>query len=61
MADLELKDTRAHWAAPVPQGQSPSCATELQDALDCMKKDGTIAKMSEKWFGRKPAPDASRW
>jgi polar amino acid transport system substrate-binding protein len=22
-----------------------------------MKKDGTIARMSEKWFGRKPAPD----
>jgi len=22
-----------------------------------MKKDGTIAKLSEKWFGRKPAPD----
>ena len=22
-----------------------------------MKKEGTIAKLSEKWFGRKPPPD----
>jgi len=26
--------------------------------MNCMKKDGTIAKMSEKWFGKKPGPDA---
>src|SRR4030095_15208884 len=56
VADLELKDTRAHWAAPVPKS-NPKLRAELQDALDCMKKDGTIAKMSEKWFGRNPAPD----
>ena len=56
VADLELKDTRAHWAAPVPKS-NPKLRAELQDALDCMKKDGTIAKMSEKWFGRKPASD----
>ena len=29
----------------------------LQDALDCMKKDGTIAKFYEKWFSKKPGPD----
>jgi polar amino acid transport system substrate-binding protein len=57
VADLELKDTRAHWAAPVPKS-NPKLRAELQDALDCMKKDGTIARMSEKWFGRKPGPDA---
>src|ERR1051325_3928518 len=56
-ADLELKDTRAHWAAPVPKN-NPKLRAELQDALDCMKKDGTMARMSEKWFGRKPGPDA---
>src|SRR6266540_3735388 len=55
-ADLELKDTRAHWAAPVPKN-NPKLRAELQDALDCMKKDGTIAKLSEKWFGRKPPAD----
>ena len=56
VADLELKDTRAHWAAPVPKN-NPKLRAELQDALDCMKKDGTIAKYYEKWFNKKPGPD----
>ena len=28
-------------------------------ALECLKKDGTIAKLSEKWFGVKPAPGSA--
>ncbi len=40
VADLELKETRAHWAAPVPK-DNPKLRAQLQDALDCMKKDGT--------------------
>src|SRR5919197_5682766 len=56
VADLELKDTRAHWAAPVPKN-NPKLRAELQDALDCMKKDGTMAKLYEKWFNKKPEPD----
>jgi polar amino acid transport system substrate-binding protein len=31
---------------------------QIQDALDCMKKDGSLVKLSEKWFGRVPPPDA---
>jgi polar amino acid transport system substrate-binding protein len=57
IADLELKDTRAHWAAPVPLS-NPKLRAQLQDAIDCMKKDGSLVKLSEKWFGRVPAPDA---
>ena len=56
VADLELTDTRAHWAAPVPKN-NPKLRAELQDALDCMKKDGTIAKLVKKWFGKDPEPD----
>ena len=56
VADLELKDTRAHWAAPVPKN-NPKLRAELQDALDCMKKDGTMARFYEKWFNKKPEPD----
>jgi polar amino acid transport system substrate-binding protein len=56
VADLELKETRAAWAAPVPK-DNPKLRAELQDALDCMKKDGTLAKLSEKWFGKKPDAD----
>jgi polar amino acid transport system substrate-binding protein len=57
VADLELKETRAHWAAPVPKS-NPKLRAELQDAIDCMKKDGSLVKLSEKWFGRTPPPDA---
>lgn len=28
-------------------------------ALKCMKQDGTLAKIAEKWFGAKPGPDAA--
>ncbi len=57
VADLELTDTRAHWAAPVPK-TNPALRKELQDTINCMKKDGTIVKMSTKWFGREPPADA---
>ncbi len=57
VADLELTDTRAHWAAPFPKG-SVALRNQVQDVLSCMKKDGTIAKLSEKWFGVAPGPDA---
>ncbi len=56
IADLELTESRAHWAAPVPKDK-PAFRAELQDALDCMKKDGTMAKFYEKWFNKKPAAD----
>jgi polar amino acid transport system substrate-binding protein len=57
VADLELTDTRAHWAAPFPKG-SVALRNQMQDVLNCMKRDGTIAKLSEKWFGRVPGPDS---
>jgi polar amino acid transport system substrate-binding protein len=57
VADLELTHTRAHWAAPFPK-QSVALRNQMQDVINCMKQDGTIAKLSEKWFGRVPPPDA---
>jgi polar amino acid transport system substrate-binding protein len=56
VADLELTETRAHWAAPVPKDKV-TLRNQLQDALDCMKKDGTIVKLSTKWFGKEPPAD----
>src|ERR1051325_4131499 len=41
VADLELSDTRAHWAAPFRK-DSVALRNQMQDVLDCMKKDGTI-------------------
>jgi len=31
----------------------------VDDIVKCMKMDGTFAKLHEKWFGIKPAPDSS--
>lgn len=55
-ADLVLQDTKAHWAAPLRK-DNVALQHQLQDTLDCMKLDGTIAKLSEKWFGQAPAAD----
>jgi polar amino acid transport system substrate-binding protein len=30
---------------------------QVEDVLTCMKRDGTIATLSEKWFGNRPGPD----
>ena len=30
---------------------SVGCATKIEEAIECMKKDGTIASPHEKWFG----------
>jgi polar amino acid transport system substrate-binding protein len=57
VADLELTDTRAHWSTPVPK-DNPKLRAQIQDALDCMKKDGSLVKLSEKWLGYTPGPDA---
>jgi polar amino acid transport system substrate-binding protein len=57
VADLELSETRAHWAAPFRK-DSVALRNQMQDVLDCMKKDLTIVKMSTKWFGREPPADA---
>ena len=56
VADWTLKDTRAHWAAPFRKDEV-KLRDEMDNVLKCMKKDGTIARLSEKWFGAKPAPD----
>jgi polar amino acid transport system substrate-binding protein len=56
VADLELSETRAHWAAPTRK-DNVQLRNQLQDAMDCMKKDGTLPKLYEKWFAKKPAAD----
>ena len=36
----------------------PATRAEINNALKCMKKDGTVARLYEKWFGEKPGPDS---
>jgi polar amino acid transport system substrate-binding protein len=56
IADFVLPGTRFHWATPFRQ-DSGALRNQVEDVLTCMKRDGTIARMSEKWFGSRPGPD----
>ena len=56
VADYTIKDTRAHWSLAVRKGDT-AMRDLLENALECLKKDGTLVKLSEKWFGAVPAPD----
>ena len=32
---------------------------KVEAAIECMKRDGTLVKLYEKWYGEKPAPDSA--
>lgn len=46
------------WAIPF-RNDDVAARNEVSMAIKCMKTDGTLAKLHEKWFGDKPAPDSS--
>lgn len=54
--DFVIRETRAHWAAPFRK-DSVELRNQVELVLECMKRDGTVARLSEKWFGAKPAAD----
>lgn len=54
--DFSIKETRAHWAAPLRKDNA-ELRKAIENALECLKKDGTVATLSEKWFGVKPGAD----
>lgn len=49
-----LHSTGFVWAIPVRK-DNVELRAKLDGAIECMKKDGTLAAMHEKWFGAKPA------
>jgi polar amino acid transport system substrate-binding protein len=53
-----LHSTGLVWAAPLRK-DSEALRKTIENAIECMKLDGTIAKMHEKWFGIKPAPGSA--
>jgi polar amino acid transport system substrate-binding protein len=53
-----LHTTGLVWAAPLRK-DSKELLGQIENAIECMKKDGTIAAMHEKWFGVKPAPGSA--
>lgn len=53
-----LHSTGLVWAAPMRK-DSGELRKQIENAIECMKLDGTIAKMHEKWFGVKPPPGSA--
>jgi polar amino acid transport system substrate-binding protein len=53
-----LHSTGLVWAAPLRK-DSGELRKTIENAIECMKLDGTIAKFHEKWFGIKPAPGSA--
>ena len=52
-----LYSTGLVWAMPLRKDLLQLRA-ELENAIECMKKDGTMASMHERWFGTKPEPNS---
>lgn len=53
-----LHKTGLVWALPFRK-DSGELRKQVEDALACMKSDGTLAKLHEKWFGTKPEPGSA--
>jgi polar amino acid transport system substrate-binding protein len=53
-----LHSTGLVWAAPLRK-DSKELLGQVENAIECMKLDGTIATLHEKWFGIKPAPGSA--
>ncbi len=54
--DFPIKETNSVMAFPVRR-DNVAFRDQLDDALKCLKKNGTVARLSEKWFGNKPGPE----
>ncbi len=50
---LSLPETRVHESAAVRRSEA-ELRDELEDALRCLKIDGTVSRLSKQWFGRDP-------
>ena len=53
-----LHSTGLVWAAPLRQ-DAGELRGQIENAIECMKLDGTMATMHERWFGTKPAPGSA--
>ena len=53
-----LHSTGLVWAIPFRKDSAEFRKT-VENALECMKIDGTVARMHEKWFGYAPKPGSA--
>ncbi len=56
VADYVVPGSRLHWGTPFRR-DSAALRNQIEDVLTCMKRDGFIAQISERWFGNRPGPD----
>jgi len=52
-----LYSTGLVWAMPLRK-DAVELRGQLENVIECMKKDGTMAAMHERWFGTKPEPNS---
>lgn len=57
LATLKL-DQGLVWGAAFRK-DDPQLRNQVEEALECLKTEGTVAKLHEKWFGFKPAPGSA--
>lgn len=55
IADYVLPGTRFHWGTPFRR-DSAAMRQTIENVIECLKADGTVARLSEKWFGAAPKP-----
>jgi polar amino acid transport system substrate-binding protein len=56
VAGLSLPETRTHQSAAVAT-TNIELRDEIEDALRCLKQDGSVAKLAKAWFGTEPGPE----
>jgi polar amino acid transport system substrate-binding protein len=55
VAGLTLADSKLPWSAPFRKDEV-ALRDQIDDALKCMKQDGTLDRMARKWLGVTPGP-----
>mgnify|MGYP002527425926 FL=1 len=53
-----LHSTGKVFAMPFRKGDE-ALRNKVEEAIECMKLDGTMTKLSEKWFDVTPAPGSA--
>ena len=46
------------WSMPFRR-DGTALRARMEGALECMKRDGTLARLHEQWFGEAPAPGSA--
>ena len=54
--EFAVPGSRFHWGTPFRLGDT-AARDAMERVMECMKRDGTMARLSEKWFGSAPKAD----